>query len=59
MTHSEENNQIEDEEDGEEGEDGDEQYVAGSQLLLLLLLTLRVPPGIWSECEEKINKEEF
>ena len=56
MTHNEENYDIEEEEDGEEGEDGDEQYVAGAQVLLLLLLALLVPPGIRSECEEKRTK---
>ena len=57
MAHNEENYDIEEEEDGEEGEDGDEQYVAGAQVLLLLLLTLLVPPGIRSECEGKRRKE--
>ena len=52
MTHNKENYDIEEEEDGEEGEDGDEQYVAGAQVLLLLLLTLLVPSGIRPECDD-------
>ena len=58
MAHNEENYDIEEEEDGEEGEDGDEQYVAGAQVLLLLLLTLLVPSGIRPECDD-INLPEF
>ena len=42
VLHQEENYHIDKEEDGENGEDGDKQYEGGSQLLLLLLLTLLV-----------------